>query len=57
MKTCKLIIKQNTQKKGGGRCQDGRIQVLAEKKITNGGEPQREHEKIKYSNPLGARSI
>jgi hypothetical protein len=27
------------------------------KKNTNGGKPEREHEKIKYSNPLGARSI
>jgi hypothetical protein len=48
MKTCKLIIKQNTQKKGGWekKVQDGRTQVLAKKKkITNGGKAQREHEK------------
>jgi len=46
-------------KKEGGeeKVQDGRTQVLAKKKITNGDKPQREHEKIKYSNPLGARSI
>jgi hypothetical protein len=60
MKTCKLIIKQNTQKKKGGRKRykmEGHKSKQAKKKTTIGGKPQREHEQIKYSNPLGARSI
>ncbi len=26
-------------------------------KTTNGGGPQKEHEQVKYSNPLGAKNI
>jgi hypothetical protein len=50
-------LKQSTEKKGE-KLQDGRTQVLANKKSSKEGRPLRKHEQIKYLTPsLVARSI
>ncbi len=57
MKTCESSIKQSTQQKGE-KVQDGRTQVLANKKSSKEGRPLRKYEQIKYLTPsLVARSI
>jgi hypothetical protein len=50
IKTHQKSIKQSTQVKE--KCTKYKDSSLSQKKTTNKGELQREHEQIKYSNPL-----